>query len=152
MNRILFICWGNICRSTMAEFVMKDMVAKANLEKEIFVESAGTSTEELGNDTYIGTKKKLRQMGIDFAPRQARQMTKADYEEFDYLIGMEKLNLQHMKRIAGGDNGGKMACLMDYTDMPHAIADPWYTQDFDASFADVEEGCRALLQHIKSRM
>ena len=91
-------------------------------------------------------------MGIDFAPRQARQMTKADYGEFDYLIGMEKLNLQHMKRIAGGDNGGKMACLMDYTDMPHAIADPWYTQDFDATFADVEEGCRALLQYIKSRM
>ena len=149
MIRILFVCLGNICRSPMAEFVMRDMVKKAGLSDQIHVESAATSWEEEGNPVHRGTVKVLAEMGIACKEKRARQMTKNDYAEFDLLLGMEQRNIRNMRRICGGDPEGKMHCLLDYTDRPGDIADPWYTGNFDATKRDVIEGCEALLRHLQ---
>ena len=146
MTKILFICHGNICRSTMAEFVLKDMARKMGLDWEI--ESAATSTEELGNDIHHGTKAKLTAKGIPFTSRRARQMTKADYDYYDLLIGMDRYNMINMRRFYQNDPQDKLRLLLDYTDQGGDIADPWYTGNFDATYNDIEEGCTALIKKL----
>ena len=149
MMRILFICHGNICRSPMAEFVMKDLVKKAGLEAQFRIESAATSTEEIGNPVYPPAKRKLAEHGIDCTGKRARQLTNADYDQYDLLIGMDQANLRNMHRICGGDFAGKLHLLMDYTDCPGDVADPWYTDDFDTTWQDVLAGCQGLLNCLQ---
>lgn len=149
MTRILFICHGNICRSPMAEFVMKGLVKKAGLEAQFHIESAATSTEEIGNPVYPPIRRKLAEHGISCGGKTARQLTNADYDQFDLLIGMDRANLRNMHRICGGDFAGKLHLLMDYTDHPRDIADPWYTDDFETTWQDVLAGCRGLLQQVR---
>lgn len=147
MIKILFICHGNICRSPMAEFVMKDLVAKAGLESQFHIESAATSTEEIGNPVYPLARQKLREHGIDCSGKTARQLTRADGEKFDLLIGMDSANLRNMRRICG-DSEEKIHLLLDFTQRPGDVADPWYTGDFDATWRDVLEGCRGLMEYL----
>ena len=141
--KILFVCHGNICRSPMAEFVMKDMVRKAKLEWKFEIASAATSTEELGNPVHRGTQAKLRQVGIPCEKRYARQMTRRDYDDYDIIIGMDRYNMRNMQRITGGDPDNKMRMLL-----PRDVADPWYTGNFDETYRDVSEGCRRLLEEL----
>ena len=148
MIKILFVCHGNICRSPMAEFVMKDMVKKAGLADRFEIASAATSTEEIGNGVYPPARRKLAQHGLRCDGKRARQMTRADYQNYDLLIGMDNWNIRNMMRICGGDRQGKIRMLMDYTGRSRSVADPWYTGDFDETWDDVNEGCRALLEHL----
>lgn len=149
MIKILFICHGNICRSPMAEFVMKDMVQKAGIADNFFIASAATSAEEIGNPVHRGTRTRLAGEGISTAGKYARQMTRKDYAEYDYLIGMDRWNLRSMERIVGPDREGKLSLLLDYTDRAGAeIADPWYTGNFDETYDDIVEGCRGLLKKL----
>ena len=145
MNKILFVCHGNICRSPMAEFVLKDMVKKRGLDAQFEIASAATSTEEIGNPVRHGTKNKLAQVGISCKGKTARQMTKRDYSDYDLLIGMDCANIRNMTRIAGGDPEGKIRMLLD-----RDVADPWYTGDFEATYRDVVNGCTALLEEFGS--
>ena len=148
MMKILFICHGNICRSPMAEFVMKDLVAKDGRSAQFHIASAATSTEEIGNPVYPPVRSLLHRHGIDCTGKTARQLRKQDYEEFDLLIGMDSANLRNMQRICGGDPDGKIHLLMDYTSRPGNVADPWYTDDFETTWRDVSEGCRCLLDTL----
>ena len=148
MTRALFVCHGNICRSPMAEFLMKDMVEQAGLSKEIRVASAATTTEEIGNPVYPPARGKLAEHGISCEGKTTRQMCWPDYERFDLIIGMDQENLYDMRRICLGDPEGKIHLLMDYTNRPGDVADPWYTRDFEATWRDVEDGCRGLLMYL----
>ena len=148
MIKVLFICHGNICRSTMCEFVFKDMVNKIGLSDSFYIASAATSREEIGNDTHYGTKRKLDEVGIPYTKRGAVQMTKADYSKYDYILGMDRQNMLNISRIIGSDSEGKVNRLLDLGSKPRDIADPWYTGNFDITYNDVVEGCEALLQHI----
>ena len=148
MTKILFVCLGNICRSPMAEFVFRDMVQKQGLGDRFSVASAATSTEELGNPVHPGTQRRLAREGISTRGKTAVQLTRRDYQRYDYLIGMEQRNLSWMLRILGSDPAGKVHRLLDFTDRPRDIADPWYTGDFDRTYDDVVEGCRGLLAHL----
>ena len=150
--RILFVCHGNICRSPMAEFVMKDLVRKADLAESFHIESAATSTEEIGNEVYPPARRKLAEHGITCQGKTARQMTRHDYDRFDLLIGMDKWNIRNMTRICGDDPDGKIHMLMDYTNRPGEVADPWYTGNFDATWRDVLEGCEALLDDLRYKI
>ena len=152
MVKILFVCHGNICRSPMAEFILKDLVRKAGLEQDFFIESAATSTEEIGNPVYPTARRKLREHGIDCTGKTARQLNGRDYDRFDLLIGMDRANLRNMQRICGGDPDGKMHRLMDFTSRPGDVADPWYTGDFEQTWQDAEAGCRALLQKLTGKI
>ena len=149
MTSILFICHGNICRSPMAEFVMKDLVKKSGLEAQFHIESAATSTEEIGNPVYPPARRKLTEHGISCEGKTARQLINADYDRFDLLVGMDRANLRNMHRICGGDYDGKLCLLMDYTDRPGDVADPWYTGDFEATWQDVLAGCRGFLSQLQ---
>ena len=149
MIKVLFICHGNICRSPMAEFVMKDLVKKAGLEHEFSIASAATSTEEIGNPVYPPARRKLAEHGIGCAGHAARQLRRDDYDRWDYLVGMDSANLRNMHRICGGDPAGKISLLLDWTNRPGSVADPWYTGDFEATWQDVLEGCRNLLEQIR---
>lgn len=151
MTRILFVCLGNICRSPMAEYVMRDLVRQAGLEDQVQVASAATSREELGNPVYPPARRKLAEHGIACEGHAARQMTAADYDRFDLLIGMDQNNLRNMNRICGGDPQHKLRMLMDYTDRPGEVADPWYTGDFERTWQDVLAGCQGLLAQLESR-
>ena len=148
MIKILFICHGNICRSTMAESVMTHLINQRNLSHLFEIASAATSREEIGNPPHYGTVNKLREVGIPVIPHRAVQMTKADYEYYDYLIGMDTANIRNMTRIADGDTEGKIYKLLTFTDSGRDVADPWYTGDFDATYTDVDAGCRALLEYV----
>ena len=148
MTKILFVCLGNICRSPMAEFVFRDMVQKQGLGDRFSVASAATSTEELGNPVHPGTQRRLAREGISTRGKTAVQLTRRDYQRYDYLIGMEQRNLSGMLRILGSDPAGKVHRLLDFTDRPRDIADPWYTGDFDRTDEDVVDGCRGLLAHL----
>ena len=148
MVRVLFVCHGNICRSPMAEFVMKDLVRKSGREEEFYIESAATSTEEIGNDVYPPARRKLAEHDISCKGKTARQMTRRDYELFDLLIGMDSWNIRNMKAICGGDPEGKIHQLLDFTNRPGDVADPWYTGDFEATWRDVLEGCQCLLAQL----
>ena len=148
MIKILFLCHGNICRSPMAEFVMKDMVKKAGLAQEFQIESAATSTEEIGNPVYPPARRKLVEHGIDCSGKTAWQLQNSDYDKYDLLIGMDHANIRSMYQICGGDFADKMHLLMDFTSRPGEVADPWYTGDFDATWRDVMEGCQGLLDDL----
>ena len=151
MTRLLFVCHGNICRSPMAEFVMKDLVRQSGLEWKYEIASAATSSEELGNPVYPPARRKLAEHGISCAGKSARRLTKDDYDEYDLLVGMDRMNFRNMHRICGGDPEGKIHLLMDYTERPGEVADPWYTGDFEETWQDVLEGCRGLLEQLESK-
>ena len=146
MIKILFVCHGNICRSPMAEFVMKDMVRRAGLEKMFVIDSKAARRDELGNDTHYGTKAKLRQMGIPFAKRMATLLTKEDYAAYDLLIGMDNENMRDMLRLFNGDPDKKIHLLPEFAGEQGEVADPWYTGNFDETYDDVQKGCKGLLQ------
>lgn len=148
MISILFVCHGNICRSPMAEFAMKDLVRKAGRENEFHIESAATSTEEIGNGVYPPAQRKLAEHGISCKGKTARQMRRDDYARFDLLIGMDSWNIRNMLNICNGDPEGKIHMLLDYTDSPGEIADPWYTRDFETAWRDIQRGCQSLLEHV----
>jgi protein-tyrosine phosphatase len=133
----------------MAEFVMKDLVQKAGLSDQFYIESAATSTEEIGNPVYPPAQRKLAEHGIDCAGKTARQLQNSDYEAYDLLIGMDQANLRNMYRICGGDFARKMHLLLDFTDQPGDVDDPWYTGDFDATWRDVLAGCQGLLASLR---
>lgn len=145
---ILMVCHGNICRSPMAEFVMKDLVKKAHLEDQFFIASAATSTEEIGNPVHRGTREKLNSVGISTAGKHAVQMKRSDYDRYDYLIGMDNWNIRNMIRILGGDPEKKVYKLLTFAGSDRDVADPWYTGDFEATYRDVMAGCRGLLKHL----
>ena len=151
MTKLLFVCHGNICRSPMAEFVMKDLVRQSGLEWKYEIASAATSSEELGNPVYPPARRKLAEHGISCAGKSARRLTKDDYDEYDLLVGMDRMNFRNMHRICGGDPEGKIHLLMDYTERPGEVADPWYTGDFEETWQDVLEGCRGLLEQLESK-
>ena len=151
MKKILFVCHGIICRSPMAEFVMKGLVKKAGLASQFYIESAATSREEIGNPVYPPARRKLAEHGISCDGHAARQLTNADYENYDLLIGMDSANLRNMHRICGGDPDGKLHLLMDYTDRPGDVADPWYTGDFEATWQDALAGGQGLLKELTTR-
>lgn len=148
MIKILFICHGNICRSTMAQFVMQDLVRKSGHETDFLINSKATSTEELGNSPHYGTVQKMREMNIPMVPHRAEQMRRKDYHDYDYIIGMDQWNYRNILRIVGKDPEGKVSLLLDWTDRPGEIADPWYTGNFDQTYDDVLEGCQGLLQKL----
>ena len=146
--KILFVCHGNICRSPMAEFVLRDMVKKAGRSAEFTIASAATSAEELGNPVYPPARRELRAHGIDCTGKTARQLSWADYDRYDLFIGMDQRNLRAMHRILKGDPQKKIRLMMDYTDRPGDVADPWYTGEFGVTWRDVSEGCRGLLEAL----
>ncbi len=147
MAKILFVCHGNICRSPMAEFVMKDLVHRRGLDDRFKIVSAATSQEEIGNPVYPPARRKLAQHGIGCDGHHARQMTRADYDRYDRIIGMDRANIRNICRITGGDPQNKISLLLDHTSrVGQEVADPWYTGDFDETYEDVVKGCRGLLQ------
>ena len=148
MIKILFVCHGNICRSPMGEFVMKDLVKKAGLESMFHIESAATSTEEIGNSVYPPARRKLAEHGISCAGKTARQLRRDDYARWDYLVGMDEANRRNMTRMCGGDPEGKISLLLDHVPRGGEVADPWYTGNFEATWRDVLEGCTALLEKL----
>ena len=148
MIKILFVCHGNICRSTMAESVMTHLVRQRHLEHQFQIASAATSREEIGNGPHYGTVDKLRAVGIPVIPHRAIQMTRQDYDRYDYLIGMDDANIRNMTRIAGGDSEHKIYKLLEFAGSNRAIADPWYTGNFDITYKDIMEGCGALLDSL----
>lgn len=148
MIKVLFVCLGNICRSPMAEFVLKDMVNKRGLSDMFYIDSAATSTEAIGEGIYYGTRNILKQKGIPFSEHISRQMSKEDYNKFDYILGMEEKNIRNILRIIGEDRENKVFRLLDFSDNPRNIADPWYTGDFDLTYYDVVEGCNKFLEYI----
>lgn len=148
MKRILFVCHGNICRSPMAEFIMKKLVDDAGRTSEFEIASAATSTEELGNSVYPPAQRKLAEHGISCKGKTARQITRHDYSYYDLIIGMDSYNLRNMRRFFGDDPKGKISLLLDFTSRPGDVADPWYTGNFDATWRDCLEGCQALLKEL----
>ena len=148
MISVLFVCHGNICRSPMAEFVLKDMVKKRGLENEFYIASAATSTEEIGNGVHHGTRRKLAEVGISVAGKTAVQMTRSDYDKYDYIIGMDTWNMRNINRIIKSDPQGKVYKLLTFAGRGDDVADPWYTGDFETTYKDVVEGCEAFLKEI----
>lgn len=148
MLKIMFVCLGNICRSPMAEFVLKEFVRQKNLEDEFYITSSATSYEEVGNDVHYGTKKKLKEVGIPIEHRKATRLQASDYDKYDYILGMEKSNIRNIIRIVGEDKDKKVFRLLDFTNNPRDIDDPWYTGNFDKTYDDICEGCKALLNKI----
>ena len=148
--KILFVCHGNICRSTMAESVFTHLVKQKGLEDRFEIDSAATSREEIGSSPHYGTVNKLKSVGIPVVPHRARQMSMSDYEHFDYLIGMDSANVRNMTRIAGGDPQRKIYKLLEFAGSNTDIADPWYTGNFDETYEDVRSGCEALLRSVLS--
>ena len=152
MIKILFVCHGNICRSPMAEFILKDMVKERGMAEQFYIASAATSTEEIygdvGNPVYPPAKAELAKHGIGCEGKRAVQLKKSDYEKYDYLLGMDSYNIRNMLKILGGDQDKKVKRLLDYTDEPRDISDPWYSGKFDITYQDIKEGCEALLKTI----
>ena len=148
MYSILFVCHGNICRSPMAEYIMRDLLKKRGVEG-VIVSSAATSTEELGNSVHRGTRAVLTHLGIDCSDKRARQITRSDYEEYDLIIGMDSANIRNMRRMLGRDPEGKIHKLLSFAGSDQDISDPWYTGDFDATWRDVLKGCEGLLKTLE---
>lgn len=148
MIRVMFVCLGNICRSPMAECVLKDMVARRGLTQQFYINSSATSTEETGNPIHPGTQRRLRQAGVPLVEHCAVQLRPSDYEKYDYFIGMDGSNLRSMRRILSGDPEGKVCRLLDFTSRPGDVADPWYTGNFDETYRDVVEGCEGFLKQV----
>ncbi len=150
MIKIMFVCHGNICRSPMAEFVMKDLVRRAGREGDIFVASAACRRDEIGSDTYLGTREKLDEMGVPYQKRRAVQITRDDYESYDYIVAMDMENIRDLDRLSGGDPKRKVRRLMEFAGEDRDVADPWYTGNFDVTYMDVLKGCKALLKSLPS--
>lgn len=150
ITRVLFVCHGNICRSTMCQSVMAYQVQQKGLEDIFEIESAATSREEIGNTPHYGTVGKLRQVGIPLVPHRAVQMTAADYDKYDFLIGMDDWNIRNMQRIAGGDPDGKIFKLLQFADSSRDIADPWYTGNFDETYNDILEGLEGFWKYLRA--
>lgn len=152
MIKIMFVCHGNICRSPMAEFIFKDMVKKMGIEKEFFVQSSATSTEEIwgniGNPVYPPAKKKLAEHNISCDGKRAIQLKKSDYDKYDYIIGMEQVNVRNILKIVKEDKENKVFRLMDFTDNKKDIQDPWYSGNFDITYDEIYEGCKGLLRYL----
>ena len=151
MTKILFVCHGNICRSPMAEFLMKELVRQAGQAEAFCIASAATSAEELGNPVYPPVRRKLAEHGIDCSGKTARQLTRRDYEDWDLLIGMDEENMAGMRRLFGGDPEGKLHMLLEYAGLHQGVADPWYTRDFNTAWQQVVVGCTALLNRLSRR-
>ena len=151
MKKVLFICHGNICRSPMAEFILKSMVRRQGVEKQFEIHSAAVSREELGNPVYPPARRELAKHGLSCSGHAARQITKEDYRMYDFLIGMDRGNLAGMRRVFGSDPEGKLHLLLDFTGAPRDVADPWYTDDFETAYRDIEAGCLALLAYLTNR-
>lgn len=151
MIKIMFVCHGNICRSPMAEFLMKDLVAKKGESLDFEIKSSATSSEELGNPVHYGTKAVLDRLGISCKGKYAVKLTASDYNKYDYFIGMDEYNRRNMIRIFGDDKDNKISCLLDYTDNPREVADPWYTGNFERTFKDVKEGVEGLYIYLKNK-
>ena len=151
MHKILFVCHGNICRSPMAEFVMKDIVGKAGKSDEFYIASCATSTEEIGNPVHHGTRRKLAEVGISCDKKRAVQLTKSDYNKYDYIIAMDEMNIRNIMRIIKSDPEGKVSLLLSHAGMSGSIADPWYTDNFYDTYRDVLLGCKALFNEIVSK-
>ena len=149
MTKVLFVCLGNICRSPMAEYILKDMVKKKGIENRFYISSAATSYEEIGNDMHYEAKDKLDEMGIPYTKHKARRIEKQDYEKYDYIIGMEERNIQNIIRIVGNDKENKVYRLLDFSKNPRDIADPWYTGNFTVTYNDIVEGCTGFLDYLK---
>ncbi len=147
-HRIMFVCLGNICRSTMAEFVLKNMTEKMGIADSFVIESSATSTEEIGNPPHRGTVDKLKKEGIPVGVHRAVQLCREDYEKYDIIIGMDKWNIRDIIRICGGDPKGKVRLMLSFCGLSRDVADPWYTGDFDAAYRDIDAGCRGLLKEI----
>jgi len=149
--KVLFICHGNICRSTMAQSVLQHLANNRGLTDLFYIDSAATSREEIGNGPHYGTVRKLQQVGIPLIPHRAVQMTRQDYLDYDYLIGMDTANIRNMNAIAGGDPQGKIYKLLSFAGEGRDVADPWYTGDFDATYRDVMAGCEGFLEFLEER-
>ena len=152
MKRIMFVCHGNICRSPMAEFIMKDMVRRKGIAEDFVIASSATSTEEIwngvGNSVYPPAREELLSMGISCEGKRAVQLKKSDYDRYDLFVGMDSMNIRNMHRILGGDPDGKIRKLMEFTERGGDVADPWYTGNFDVTRRDVCDGCEALLKYL----
>ena len=148
MKRIMFVCHGNICRSPMAEFVMKKLVSDRGLSLEFEITSSATSTEEIGNDIHYGTRRILDKYSVPHTPRHAVELLRKDYEKYDFFVGMDSANIRNMHRIFGSDTEGKIIRLLDLTDTKRDVADPWYTGNFEATWQDINAGCEALLEKL----
>lgn len=151
MIKMMFVCHGNICRSPMAEFVMKDLLAKRGLADAVYVASSATSREEIGNGVHPGTRRKLKEYDIQVDGKYAVQLTQKDYNQYDYFLGMDGANIANMRRILGDDPKKKVYRLLDFSKKPRDIADPWYTENFDLTYEDIYEGCTAFLAFLLSR-
>ncbi len=148
MIKVLFVCWGNICRSPMAEFVMKDLVEKTGLSDMFYIESAATTNEEIGNPVYPPARAELARHGISCAGKRARRITRRDYDNFDYIVGMENVHIRQMLAEFGSDPEKKLYKLLDFTKRGGEISDPWYTDRFEECFAEILEGCTAMLEKL----
>ena len=151
MTRVLFICHGNICRSTMAQFVFQHIVNERGLSDRFYIDSMATSTEEIGNPPHRGTVRKMHEVGIRVIPHEARQVSWRDYDKFDYIIGMDTWNIRNLHRMLKGDPNGKVHKFLTFANSERDIADPWYTGDFDATYRDVVEGCEGFLTYLRDR-
>ena len=157
MIKVLFVCWGNICRSPMAEYILKDMVQRRGISDSFHIESRATHTDEIsggvGNPVYPPASRKLAEHGISCREKRAILLSRSDYEEYDYIIGMDDMNYRWMHRILGrAGHDPKISLLMDYTDNPRSVADPWYTRDFETTYRDIVEGCEGLLAYLDDKI
>ena len=151
MIKVLFICHGSICRSPMGMFILRNMVKEEGIAEYFRIDAAATSTEEIGNPVYPPARRKLAEMGIDSSGHRAHQLTKREYEEYDYLIAMDQWNLRNIDRLIGKDTEHKVYRCLDFTDSPADIADPWYTDDFDTAYDDIYRGCKGFLAYLKDK-
>ncbi|MBQ9940224.1 MAG: low molecular weight phosphotyrosine protein phosphatase [Clostridia bacterium] len=151
MIRVLFCCHGNICRSTLAQSVFTYMVKKQGMENKFYINSMATSTEEIGNPPHRGTVRKLQEVGIPVVPHRATQISQGDYDLYDYIIGMDKWNMQNLNRMLGGDPEGKIYKFLTFAGSDRDIADPWYTGNFDDTYNDVLEGCEGFIDYLSKK-
>ncbi len=151
MKKIMFVCYGNICRSPMAEFLMKKYVQDRGEEGEFYIQSAATSSEEVGSPVYYGTAQILNRFNIDYSKKHAKKLQPDDYDKFDYFIGMDEYNRRAMTRIFGGDKDNKVSLLLDLLPTPREVSDPWYTRDFEKAFSDISLGIELLYKRLKNK-